>query len=224
MASNTNEFVLTDDHIEEEIMLCFLMYANFFDGLHDDELIELRDSHVIALLSNHADPHEVTENNLKLCKSITGDSLAYIADHFPLLEYLYASHDCSISSVLPDNFGDNLKHLKELTFHNNNITTVPASIGELKDLECLAGLSNNNITKLPTSIEKLRNLRELGLDGNKITTLPCPVSIANLVRPHPGGLNFEIIENLLSKPLEEWNQPVVGMNLQGIEQYFKTQK
>lgn len=37
MASNTNEFVLTGDHTEEEIMLCFLMYVNFFDGLHDDE-------------------------------------------------------------------------------------------------------------------------------------------------------------------------------------------
>ena len=67
-----------------------------------------------------------------------------------------------------------MKHLRQLYLNNNNITTLPASIGNLKHLEGLY------------------------LSYNKIATLPA--SIANLAVT---CTNFHIDGNPLSKPLEE---------------------
>ena len=56
----------------------------------------------------------------------------------------------------------------------NNLTELPAEIG---DLEGLWGLSviNNQLGGLPTSIQKLNRLLGLYLDGNNLTELPAGI-------------------------------------------------
>ena len=213
MASNIKEFVLTDNHVKNIIQYAGT-WVSFGYELSEHDSLKLRDSHVIGLLSNpdHVDKQKVTGINLDNCKGVTDDSLVFIADHFPQLERLHADN-CNIS-VLPDNFGDKLKHLEWLYLKNNNITTLPASIAKLKHLK-VVNLCNNKITTLPISIGELKRLEQLGLSYNNITTLPA--SISNLTGT---CTYFDISENPLSKPLQE----ATNKGLQGIQQYFQTQK
>ena len=131
---HTNEadsFVLTDNHIK------YIIYGdgaelNFMIGLSNDNRPKLTDIYVIdLLLSNpdHVNKQKMTFIGLYGCYSITDDSLVFMADHFPQSEKLCA--ECCNISVLPNNFGDKLKHLRWLDLDNNNITTLPASITNL---------------------------------------------------------------------------------------------
>ena len=56
----------------------------------------------------------------------------------------------------------------------NNLTELPAEIGDLKELMVLK-VSNNQLVGLPTSIQKLNSLRELYMDGNNLTELPAEI-------------------------------------------------
>ncbi|MHC4867621.1 MAG: COR domain-containing protein, partial [Planctomycetota bacterium] len=59
----------------------------------------------------------------------------------------------------------------ELNLRDKNLTSVPAEIGQLKDLTRL-NLSNNNLTSVPAEIGQLKNLTELDLLDNNLTSLP----------------------------------------------------
>ena len=56
----------------------------------------------------------------------------------------------------------------------NNLTELPAEIGDLKELSRLS-VSNNQLVGLPTSIQKLNGLRWLYLRGNNLTELPAGI-------------------------------------------------
>ena len=56
----------------------------------------------------------------------------------------------------------------------NNLTELPAEIGDLKKLGSLS-VSNNQLVGLPTSILKLNRLEWLSLDGNNLTELPVEI-------------------------------------------------
>ena len=56
----------------------------------------------------------------------------------------------------------------------NELTELPAEIGDLKELWQLS-VSNNHLVGLPTSIQKLNWLRELYVDRNKLTELPAEI-------------------------------------------------
>ena len=56
----------------------------------------------------------------------------------------------------------------------NNLTELPAEIGDLKKLGSLS-VSNNQLVGLPTSILKLNRLEVLCLDGNNLTELPAEI-------------------------------------------------
>ena len=56
----------------------------------------------------------------------------------------------------------------------NNLTELPAEIGDLKEPWKLS-VSNNQLVGLPTSIQKLNRLQELHLDGNNLTELPSEI-------------------------------------------------
>ena len=56
----------------------------------------------------------------------------------------------------------------------NNLTELPAGIGDLKELLVL-NVSNNQLVGLPTSIQKLNRLGMLYLDGNNLTELPAGI-------------------------------------------------
>ena len=56
----------------------------------------------------------------------------------------------------------------------NNLTELPAEIGDLRELREL-DVSYNQLIGLPTSIQRLTKLEGLDLDGNKLTELPAEI-------------------------------------------------
>ncbi|MHA1386077.1 MAG: leucine-rich repeat domain-containing protein, partial [Candidatus Helarchaeota archaeon] len=70
-------------------------------------------------------------------------------------------------TTLPESIG-NLKSLKELYLEGNELTTLPESIGNLKSLKELY-LRNNKLTALPESLGGLDNLKTLYLAGNPLS-------------------------------------------------------
>ena len=74
---------------------------------------------------------------------------------------------------LPTSIGE-LTSLKELWLYSNNLTSLPTSIGELTSLETLS-LWNNKLTSLPESIGNLRSLKTLDSALNKLTSLPTSI-------------------------------------------------
>ncbi|TFF87807.1 MAG: DUF4062 domain-containing protein, partial [Promethearchaeota archaeon] len=58
-----------------------------------------------------------------------------------------------------------------LDLSNNNLTKVPISLTELKDLKSLY-LQNNKLQSLPRSISKMKNLVELNIDNNQLEEIP----------------------------------------------------
>ena len=66
------------------------------------------------------------------CSKVTDEALNTIVSNLPLLENLSA--ECCNISVLPDDFGDRLPHLKWLNLRSNKITTLPESVHKLASL------------------------------------------------------------------------------------------
>lgn len=67
--------------------------------------------------------------------------------------------------------------LKILTLYNNNLSTIPQAIGNLKDLQSLR-IDDNYISTLPKSIGNLTSLKSLWAQYNNLSSLP--VTIGNL--------------------------------------------
>jgi len=61
--------------------------------------------------------------------------------------------------------------LKQLLANNNNLKTLPSSIGELKQLEVLE-LKFNSLESLPIEISNCENLKFIYLNRNILKTLP----------------------------------------------------
>ncbi len=76
-------------------------------------------------------------------------------------------------STLPPEIGE-LKNLKELNLGSNKLSTLPPEIGEFKNLTTLH-LSDNQLSTLPPEIGELKNLKELHLGNNKLSTLPAEI-------------------------------------------------
>ena len=89
-------------------------------------------------------------------------------DLFPLpITHLCLSHN-HLHNV---NGLEEMSSLMVLNITNNDITSLPYNIGNLRALREL-DVSGNKITKIPESIGALRHLRVLNLSSNKITFLP----------------------------------------------------
>lgn len=71
--------------------------------------------------------------------------------------------------TLPESIG-NLKSLEALTLDNNQLSSLPESIGNLKWLKSLY-LSDNQLSSLPESTTELRSLQTLWLERNKLGNL-----------------------------------------------------
>ncbi len=87
-------------------------------------------------------------------------------------------------SELPDIFGYQtvIQKIKTLSLHENQLITLPESIGNLTHLTTLL-LSFNQLTTLPESFTNLTNLTELYLCSNKLITLPENIgNLAKLIR------------------------------------------
>ncbi|HSX04063.1 MAG TPA: leucine-rich repeat domain-containing protein [Rhabdochlamydiaceae bacterium] len=112
------------------------------------------------------------------------------------LRYLYLNNNKlnSVPEVLT-----RLSVLKELYLNNyagldskNQLTTVPAELGNLGQLEVL-DLSNIQLIRVPAELGNLRVLRELNLSHNQLTELP--VELGNLKQL----LRFNFSHNRITK-------------------------
>ena len=84
-------------------------------------------------------------------------------------------------TTLPDSLG-NLVNLKVLFLNDNHLTTLPDSIMDLVNLKRF-NLSNNRLTALPDSIGDLVNLTYVNLNNNRLTALPDSIiNLVNLIR------------------------------------------
>ena len=90
----------------------------------------------------------------------------------------------------------NLALLQELSLYNNKLTSIPAEIGNLASLQVLY-LNGNNLTSISAEIGNLASLQTLYLSNNKLTLIP--VEIGNLV-----SLKYLYLDNnsLISIPAE----------------------
>ncbi len=77
-------------------------------------------------------------------------------------------------SIVPESIGQ-LKNLESLSIcgflHSNKLESLPESFGSLSSLKELI-LENNRLNSLPESIGGLKNLEKLNLYGNNLNTLP----------------------------------------------------
>ncbi|XP_010001918.1 PREDICTED: ras suppressor protein 1 [Chaetura pelagica] len=67
--------------------------------------------------------------------------------------------------------GITLSHITQLVLSHNKLTTVPANIADLRNIEVL-NFFNNQIEELPTQISSLQKLKHLNLGMNRLNTLP----------------------------------------------------
>ena len=104
-----------------------------------------------------------------------------------------SNNDVSINGEFDNDFWPDNRRT-ELDLYGRALTYLPASIGNLKNLQHL-DLSVNKLSSLPASIGNLINLKELWLDENKLTSLPD--TIGNLKNLQELNLNRN---NLTSLP------------------------
>ena len=110
---------------------------------------------------------------------------------------------------IPESIG-NLKNLKSLSVGQSQLTSLPESIGNLKNLKYLS-VNNNQLTSLPNSIGNLKSLKKLSTANNKLTSLP--ESIGNLKNLEGLFLQFN---QLTSLPNSIGNlRSLIGLDVMG---------
>ena len=95
----------------------------------------------------------------------------YSLDELTNLQRLYLGHNQLTS--LPAEIG-NLKNLQKLHLWNNQLTSIPAEIGHLTNLRYLS-LEFNQLTSIPAEIGNLINLQKLSLSYNQLTSIPAEI-------------------------------------------------
>ena len=102
---------------------------------------------------------------------------------------------------LPESIGE-LSSLKTLYLTHNQLTSLPESIGELSSLETFA-VVDNQLTSLPESISELSSLETLFLSFNQLTSLPA--SICNLQSNYVIDVNYNnLCEEYHYDCIDDW--------------------
>ena len=103
--------------------------------------------------------------------NITIEQLAFLIPFLKQVEYLSLSGN--ELTELPAEIGQ-LRNLRFLMLDSNRLTELPDSIGNLTNIEDLF-VNNNQLTELPESIGNLTSLTSLRLFNNELTELPAEI-------------------------------------------------
>ncbi len=146
-----------------------------WDGLWAPYFKEARKVHKLIFCWKGVDRFhdDVFDMGKLTCVRLIGNKLRTLPDSLftslPLLEQLSFSNNQLVS--LPDTIGS-LKHLKEINLLKNELTELPDSFCNLKALETVE-LSSNKLTSLPERFGALSSLRNtLAIENNALTGLP----------------------------------------------------
>ncbi len=128
----------------------------------------------LVLSDNKIDKVDPEIANLKQLKvfSIYQNWLSSLPDELlqcKLLDYLYLDYNRSLAS-LPADIGE-LKNLKDLTASHCNLTEIPKSLEQCTDLRMLV-LHHNKLTKIDLDFSKFPLLVNIKLNDNKLTSVP----------------------------------------------------
>jgi len=94
-------------------------------------------------------------------------------------------------------FWTRLEGCNALNLHNNQLTALPSSIGNLTKLTEL-DLTFNQLKELPPSIGNLTNLTKLYLWGNQLTALPSSIgNLTNLTYLHLGANQLTVLPSFI---------------------------
>ena len=124
----------------------------------------LKTNNLIEIVNDFLSDERASDEEMKIIEdleNIIGDKMRYSALEEKIWKSGYKIKD---------------KHIYEIQI-DNDIKSLPDSIGDLESLEIL-NLRSNKLIQLPESISKLTKLRELNLGFNDLTSLPD--SIGNL--------------------------------------------
>lgn len=83
-----------------------------------------------------------------------------------------------------------MRNLNTLSLENNNLTTLPDSIGYLSSLQIFT-ITNNKLSHIPPSIGRISNLKEFFINQNNLAEIP----------PELGFLKKLEILNVSNNPL-----------------------
>jgi Leucine-rich repeat (LRR) protein len=105
-------------------------------------------------------------------------------------------------TTIPDSIGE-LKELMGLALAHNDLQSIPNSIGELKNLRTL-NLVSNNLHTLPDSIGKLKNLDGLFFDDNpNLIIFEDQVAWIEKIQSHTDLTKFRIVRRNFPEVITE---------------------
>ena len=175
--------------------------GEIYDGwcFYQDDLDNLQDF-IDVNESLNGEPLEIGEQSWTGGPSGYGYGWAYEDEGYGRLSLLDFSNDNNEITTIPESIG-NLDELEVVNFSNTQITTIPASLGSLSELKSLSAEGGQLTGSIPPELGNLTNLMYLRLYDNQLTgSIPVELGNTNL---H----TLDLRNNQLSGevPLEIWN-------------------
>ncbi|KAA0712899.1 Leucine-rich repeat-containing protein 40 [Triplophysa tibetana] len=124
---------------------------------------------------------------------LSSNKLQNISEDIKLLPALVVLdiHDNQLNS-LPESIGE-LEHLQKLIVSHNKLTELPAGLWRLTNLHCLH-MQQNQMERLPPDLGQLVHLEDLDLSNNLLTDIP--ESLSNLTNLMKLNLSSNKIKSL----------------------------
>ena len=175
--------------------------GEIYDGwcFYQDDLDNLQDF-IDVNESLNGEPLEIGEQSWTGGPSGYGYGWAYEDEGYGRLSLLDFSNENNEITTIPESIG-NLDELEVVNFSNTQITTIPASLGNLSELKSLSAEGGQLTGSIPPELGNLTNLMYLRLYDNQLTgSIPVELGNTNL---H----TLDLRNNQLSGevPLEIWN-------------------
>ena len=93
-----------------------------------------------------------------------------------------------------------LKNLRMLNRGHNQLTSIPAKLGDITELTDFLYLHDNRLTALPSFLGQLKRLRYLNIAENALHQLPeCGIEIAGLIELRLIGNQLSAIPDALAR-------------------------